>query len=188
LSTFSFRQRYNILLKNQTDPTIADFFYEKWLHGWCCDTPSFAFIWVSIMAFGCSIGSLTRHFFFNPDVYGRYQESRKPLPDRHRQWSFSLPYFNHRLRNMMGKYRWSLIDNEPDWADKHPLGYRPDRKEIHRRAPLWNFTVPRYTCEDPLHTSVSHDNMNRIYEEIGYQKKDQDYLNTYGADTGEEES
>ena len=25
-----------------------------------------------------------------------------------------------------------MIDNEPDWADKHPLGYRPNRKQNHR--------------------------------------------------------
>ena len=25
-----------------------------------------------------------------------------------------------------------FIDNEPDWADKHPLGYRPNRKQNHR--------------------------------------------------------
>ena len=26
-----------------------------------------------------------------------------------------------------------MIDNEPDWADKHPLGYRPNRKQNNRR-------------------------------------------------------
>merc|ERR1739845_29501 len=88
-----------------------------------------------------------------------------------RQFSYSLPYHNHRLRNCMRKYTWCMVDNEPDWLDYHPIGYRPNRKAIHRRPYLWCLTVPRYTIEDPLYTSVSHENMNAIYEEIGYQKK-----------------
>eukprot|EP00931_Biecheleriopsis_adriatica_P035791 TRINITY_DN2061_c0_g1_i3.p1 TRINITY_DN2061_c0_g1~~TRINITY_DN2061_c0_g1_i3.p1 ORF type:complete len:201 (-),score=35.41 TRINITY_DN2061_c0_g1_i3:74-676(-) len=169
-SHFSFRQRYTIMLKNQTDPTIADFFYEKWLHAWVADPPSYNYWFVSSMAFGACIGILTRQVFFNPDVYFRKQEVRKPLPDRHRQWTFSLPFYNHRLRNMVAKYRWAFIDNEPDWADHHPLGYRPNRKQCHRRPYIWCLTVPRYNIEDPLYTSVSHENMNRIYEEVGYIK------------------
>merc|ERR1719230_2248248 len=165
-STFSFRQRYTLLLKNQTDPTIADFFYEKWLHAWVGDGPSYNYWFVTSMAMGIMVGILSRHWFFNPDIYGRQQESRKPMPDRHRQWSFSLPYFNHRMRNFTAKYRWCMIDNEPDWAD-----YHPNRKQIHRRPYMWCFTVPRYAIEDPLHTSVSHANMTAIYEEIGYVKK-----------------
>mmetsp|Transcript_73206 Transcript_73206/g.145202 ORF Transcript_73206/g.145202 Transcript_73206/m.145202 type:complete len:201 (+) Transcript_73206:63-665(+) len=170
-STFSFRQRYTLMLKNQTDPTIADFFYEKWLHAWVGDAPSYNYWWVTACAMGAAVGILSRHWFFNPDIYGRKQEVKKPMPDRYRQWSFSLPYFNHGLRNCMAKYRWCMIDNEPDWADYHPLGYRPNRKAIHRRPYMWCFTVPRYAIEDPLFTSVSHANMNAIYEEIGYTKK-----------------
>mmetsp|Transcript_54095 Transcript_54095/g.137404 ORF Transcript_54095/g.137404 Transcript_54095/m.137404 type:complete len:214 (+) Transcript_54095:20-661(+) len=170
-STFSLRMRYTMLLKNQTDPTIADYFFEKWVRDWCADAPSYNYWWVTSFAMGAMVGILSRHWFFNPDLYGRRQESRKPLPDRHRQWSYSLPYFNHRMRNFVAKYKWCMIDNEPDWADYHPIGYRPNRKQIHRRPYMWVFTVPRYTCEDPLYTSVTHENMNRIYEEIGYSKK-----------------
>lgn len=170
-STFSFRMRYTILLKNQTDPTIADYFYEKWLHAWVNDVPSYNYWFISTLAVGAVTGILTRHWFFNPDIYGRQQEVRKPLPDRHRQFSFSLPYFNNRMRNFTAKYKWCVIDNEPDWADFHPLGYRPNRKQIHRREYMWIFTVPRYTCEDPLYTSVTHENMNRIYENAGYWKR-----------------
>merc|ERR1712187_322465 len=101
---------------------------------WAGDAPSYNYWFVTSFAMGCMIGILTRHWFFNPDIHGRYQESRKPFPDRHRQWAFSLPYYNHRMPYM------------------------------------WCFTVPRYTCEDPLFTSVTHANMNRIYEEIGYSK------------------
>jgi len=170
-STFSFRQRYTIFLKNQTDPTIADFFYEKWLHAWVGDGPSYNYWWVTSFAMGAMIGILTRHWFFNPDIYGRKQEKRKPMPDRHRQWSYSIPFYNHRLRNIATTYKWCMIDNEPDWNNHHPLGYRPNRKLQHKRPYMWCFTVPRYAIEDPLFTSVTHANMNRIYEEIGYTKK-----------------
>jgi len=170
-STFSIRQRYNIMLKAQTDPTISDYHFENMLHAWFADPPSYNYWWVTSMAMGCMVGILTRHWFFNPDVYGRRQENKKPMPDRHRQWSYSLPYFNHRLRNIVTKYKFAFIDNEPDWADKHPLGYRPDRKQTHRRPYMWVFTIPRYTCQDPLYTSCTHESMERIYQEIGYTKK-----------------
>merc|ERR1712216_108028 len=80
-STFSFRQRYTILLKNQTDPTIADFFYEQWLHASVGDAPSYNYWWVTSFAMGSMVGILSRHWFFNPDLYGRRQENKKPLPD-----------------------------------------------------------------------------------------------------------
>merc|ERR1711862_1012645 len=104
-------------------------------------------------------------------IYGRRQECKKPMPDRVRQWQYSLPYFNHRLRNMCTKYNWAWVDNEPDWNLWHPLGYRPNRKMIHRRPCFWQLTVPRYACQDPLLTSVLHDNMEAIYDEIGYTNK-----------------
>jgi hypothetical protein len=170
-STYSFRQRYIVMLKNQTDPTIADFFYEKWLHAWVGDPPSYNYSFLTAFALGVAFSIVSRHWFFNPDVYGRKQEMRKPMPDRHRQWSFSLPYYNHRLRAMCCKFKWAFIDNEPDYSDKHCLGYRAERKQVHRRPYLWVFCIPRYSIEDPLFTSVTHANMNAIYEEIGYTKK-----------------
>merc|ERR1712085_196249 len=127
-STFSFRMRYTMVLKNMTDPTLADYFYESWLHAWAGDGPSYNYWFITSLAMGTVFGILTRHL-----------------------------YFNHRLRNMSTKYKWAFIDNEPDWADWHPIGYRPNRKPIHRRPALWVFTVPRYTCEDPLFTSVTHE-------------------------------
>merc|ERR1711976_740671 len=170
-STFSIRQRYTILLKNQTDPAIADFFYEHWLHAWVGDAPSYNYWFCTSMAMGCMVAILSRHWFFNPDLYGRRQENKKPMPDRHRQWSYSLPYFNHRMQNMCTKFKFAFIDNEPDYSDIHPAGYRPNRKQIHRRPWSYVFSIPRYTCEDPLFTSVSHANMTRIYEDCGYTKK-----------------
>mmetsp|Transcript_114084 Transcript_114084/g.207506 ORF Transcript_114084/g.207506 Transcript_114084/m.207506 type:complete len:215 (-) Transcript_114084:177-821(-) len=171
MSTFSWRMRYPIFLKNMTDPILADYYYEKMIHAWFADPPSYNYWWCTAMALGCTTGILSRHWFFNPDIYGRRQENKKPLQDRHRQHSYALPYFNHRMRNNMTKYKWCMIDNEPDWADYHPLGYRPNRKQIHRRHYMWCFTVPRYTIEDPLYTSVTHANMESIYQKIGYTKK-----------------
>eukprot|EP00929_Paragymnodinium_shiwhaense_P051195 TRINITY_DN2577_c0_g1_i6.p2 TRINITY_DN2577_c0_g1~~TRINITY_DN2577_c0_g1_i6.p2 ORF type:complete len:200 (+),score=31.37 TRINITY_DN2577_c0_g1_i6:98-697(+) len=169
-SVFSFRQRYTTYLKTQTDPTIADYFFEQYLHAWFSDVPSYNYWLVMTVATGVMAAHLMRYWLCNPDIYGRRQEFKKPLPDRHRQWSYSLPFYNHRLRNLSTKYKWCFIDNEPDYSDYHPLGYRPNRKQIHRRCWLWVFSVPRYTCQDPLFTSVSHENMERIYRDIGYTK------------------
>mmetsp|Transcript_11924 Transcript_11924/g.17979 ORF Transcript_11924/g.17979 Transcript_11924/m.17979 type:complete len:216 (+) Transcript_11924:63-710(+) len=170
-SHFSGRMRYNMMLRVITDPTLGDHFYEKWVHDWCCDVPSYNYWFIMTMATGAALAICVRHWFFNPDIYGRKQEVRKPMPDRHRQWAYSLPYFNNTLRNICGKYKHAFIDNEPDYADYHPLGYRPTRKASHKRPPMWVFSINRYTIQDPLFTSCTHANMNRIYEEIGYQKK-----------------
>mmetsp|Transcript_27858 Transcript_27858/g.60705 ORF Transcript_27858/g.60705 Transcript_27858/m.60705 type:complete len:197 (-) Transcript_27858:66-656(-) len=169
-SHFSMRQRYPQMLKAQTDPTINDFFFELFLRKWFADGPSYNYAFISIGAFGACIGILGRGVFCNPDVMFRKQEVRKPLPDRHRQWTYSLPFFNHRLRNWTTAYKSCMIDNEPDWADKHPLGYRPNRKQNFRRPYMWVFSIPRYQIQDPLYTSCLHDNMNAIYEEVGYAK------------------
>eukprot|EP00971_Amphidinium_carterae_P051812 1020135-Amphidinium_carterae.1 len=91
-------------------------------------------------AAGVWVACWTRTSYFDPDVTWRKQEIayacqevRKPFPDRWRQYQYVLPYHNHRLRNMVrshptmpvcvraAKYRWALIDNEPDWADYNPL-------------------------------------------------------------------
>jgi len=171
MSTFSMRQRYTILLKTQTDPTISDYFYDNMVHAWFADPPSYAYWWVTCMSMGLMVGILSRHWFFNPDLYGRRQEAQKPFPDRHRQFGYCLPYFNHRMRNFSVKYKWAFIDNEPDYADVHPIGYRPNRIQSHRRPYMYCFTIPRYTMEDPLFTSTLTGNMERMYQEIGYTKK-----------------
>merc|ERR550537_1327865 len=119
-------------------------------------------------ACGLCFGQLSRLWLCNPDVYGRRQEFKKPLPDRHRQWTYSLPFFNHRLRNMVTKYKWCFIDNEPDYGDVHPLKYRPDRKPIHRRCWIMMFSIPRYQIQDPLYTSTTYANISAMYKEIGY--------------------
>jgi len=171
-STFTFRQRYTVFLKLQTDPTLADYFFEKCIGAWCNDVPSYNYWFVSSAAVGLALGITSRHMLFNPDIYWRKQEAKKPFPDRHRQFCYALPFFNHRLRNIARKYRWTMIDNEPDWIDEHPLGYRPQGQQTwgHRCFLGWQFTVPMYRFEDPLATSVTHKNFKKIYEECGYVK------------------
>merc|ERR1712146_573594 len=129
----------------------ADFFFEKWLHAWVGDPPSYNYSFITAYALGVAWCIICRHWFFNPDVYGRKQEMRKPLPDCHRQWSYSLPFYNHRLRAMCTKFKWAFIDNEPDYSDKNCLGYRPERKQVHRRPYLWVFTVPLQHRGPALH-------------------------------------
>lgn len=170
-STFSLRQRYTLWLKVTTDPTIADYKYEKFVKGYCADVPSYHYYGISSFSFGVAMASCFRHLFFNPDIYVRKQENKKPWPDRHRQFSYSLPYFNHRLRNISRKYRHCFIDNEPDWIDNHPLGYRPNGQATHKRCFMaFLFTIPMYRIEDPLYTSTTFKNFNKIYEDIGYSK------------------
>jgi len=171
-STFTFRQRYTVFLKLQTDPTLADYFFEKCIGAWCNDVPSYNYWFISSAAVGLALGITSRHMLFNPDIYWRKQEAKKPFPDRHRQFCYSLPFFNHRLRNISRKYRWTMIDNEPDWIDEHPLGYRPQGLQTWGKRCLlgWQFTIPMYRFEDPLATSVTHKNFKKIYEECGYVK------------------
>ncbi|EER13590.1 hypothetical protein Pmar_PMAR016169, partial [Perkinsus marinus ATCC 50983] len=65
-------------------------------------------------------------------------------------------------------YTNSLIDNEPDYADYNPIGLRPQRVRAIRRLPGLFFSIPRYFFEDPLYTSVSTQNMRKIYNDINY--------------------
>mmetsp|Transcript_25808 Transcript_25808/g.59613 ORF Transcript_25808/g.59613 Transcript_25808/m.59613 type:complete len:214 (+) Transcript_25808:97-738(+) len=181
MSTFSMRQRYSVICKPLSDHAISDYFYEKFVHAWFADAPSYNYWWVMSFAAGVWVACWTRTSYFDPDVTWRKQEVRKPFPDRWRQYQYVLPYHNHRLRNMAAKYRWALIDNEPDWADYNPLGVRPNRKQCYARPYAWIFTCTRYSCQDPLYTSCTHENMNRMYEEIGYRK------NPYKFDFLEEE-
>lgn len=166
------RRAYPAHIKVPNDPATIDLFFYKMLQKFVMDCPAYNYIFVASTAACAAFAMMTRHAFFNPDVTLRRQEKRKPFPDRFRQWTYSLPYFNHQLRNRSCKYRWTLIDNEPEWIDDHPAGYRPNRHPSHKRAP-WTlaFTTTRYRCDDPYHKTLSHENMTRIYKEMGYQTK-----------------
>lgn len=168
-TTYSCRQRYPVFMKTHTDPVISDYFYARAVKDWCGDVPSYNY-WVQMtIGFVLAVMSCSRHMFFNPDVYVRRQEVRKPYIDRVRQWSYSLPFFNHQLRNRAARHRRDYIDNEPDWADHHAAGYRPDRHQLNSRM-YTVLSVTRYAEEDPYFTTNSHENMGRIYRDAGYSK------------------
>mmetsp|Transcript_25384 Transcript_25384/g.55833 ORF Transcript_25384/g.55833 Transcript_25384/m.55833 type:complete len:204 (-) Transcript_25384:68-679(-) len=169
-STDALRRAYPTQVKKLHDPAITNYFFEHMVALWFRQAPSYHYWIASTFMMGAAFGVGARHIFFNPDVYVRKQEAKKPPPDRHRQWTYSLPYFNHRLRNFASCYRHSFIDNEPDWVDNHPLGYRVNRVQMHKKVPGWSFGVYDYVCEDPLYTSITFENMTKIYEGVGYTK------------------
>jgi len=168
-TTYSLRQRYPVFMKAHTDPILSDYFYARAVKDWAYDVPSYNYWFQMTVGFVLAVLSCSRHMFFNPDVYVRRQEVRKPYSDRVRQWSYSLPFFNHTLRNKAARHRRDYIDNEPDWIDHHPAGYRPDRHQLHSRM-YAVFSVSRYAEEDPYYTTTLHSNMSKIYQDIGYSK------------------
>merc|ERR1719424_665229 len=154
-----------------TDPFLQDFFFKRAASQMSTDPSLYGIYAVCSLSFGIMSAMLWRHMLFNPDVYFRRQENCKPMPDRHRQYTYSLPYFNHQLRTMVAGWRWLLIDNEPDYADADPGAVRPPRVQSHK-AP-WSCMLGLefwYTIEDPMYTSLSHKNMHQIYLKAGYVK------------------
>ena len=170
LSVQSFRNRRFLLFTRTPDPMLFEWAVRRSLKSLFYDVPSYNYIWTIALGFGLSTGMCLRHIYFNPDVYIRRQELAKPLPDRHRQFFYCGPYYNGKARNMATAYKATFIDNEPDVADYHPLGIRPNRKQSHRRLPGLNQNIPMYFEEDPNYTSALHSNMKRIYQSIGYSK------------------
>ena len=161
------RNRVPLFNFTAQDPMMQEFLFRRSLV-FAYDVPAYNYIFFAVFGAGYCAGILLRHLLFNPDVYHRRQELRKPYPDRQRQYAYSLPYYNSRARNFAAKWRNSLIDNEPDWLDNSPAGLRPERKQTHRRMPLLLQSIPMYFEEDPLYTSVSHENMGKLYREMGY--------------------
>ncbi|KAF4658348.1 hypothetical protein FOL47_008003 [Perkinsus chesapeaki] len=161
------RNRYGIYSRRQTDPMLSEFLFRQQVKEWFYDVPSYNYAALLGTALGIMVAIGWRHFLFNPDVYLRRQELRKMWPDRHRQFAYALPYLNPRLKNVLMPYTNSLIDNEPDYADYNPIGLRPQRVRAIRRLPGLFWSIPRYFFEDPLYTSVSTNNMRKIYNDSG---------------------
>jgi hypothetical protein len=161
-------------LKMTTDPFLQDFFFKRFVFQSCHDPNQYTLWILCSIAFGMSVGSCWRHLLFNPDVYFRRQENLKPMPDRHRQYTYALPFYNHQLRNYLAQYRWCFIDNEPDFQDEHELGIRTNRRQAMSCSQPWMLWPSgyMYSFEDPLFTSCSYKNMNRIYVKAGYQKEE----------------
>ena len=132
------------------------------------DVPTYNYIFFAVFGAGLFAGMVVRHFLFDPDVYFKRQELKKPLPDRHKQHAFAVPYYNSAARNYAAKWRATFIDNEYDFMDEHPLGVRPNRKQTHRRMPGVCVNIPRYFEEDPLFASCSHANIGNLYRQLKY--------------------
>ncbi len=170
-SVQSFRNRRFLLLTRTPDPMIFEWSVRRSLRSLFYDVPSYNYVWSIVFGFGLAAGMMLRHAWFNPDVYIRRQELTKPLPDRIRQFSYASAYYNGFARNWGTAYKSTFIDNEPDWADYHPLGIRPNRKQAPKRLFGLNQNIPMYFEEDPLYTSTLHGNMGRMYKSIGYSKQ-----------------
>ena len=169
-SVQSFRNRRFLLFTRTPDPMLFEWSVRRSLRSLFYDVPSYNYVWINALGFGFALGMCLRHLYFNPDMYFRRQELAKPLPDRHRQFFYCAGYYNGKSRNLATAYKATFIDNEPDYADYHPLGIRPNRQQIHKRLPGLNQNIPMYYEEDPNYTSALHSNMKRIYQSIGYSK------------------
>jgi hypothetical protein len=173
LSSATLRDKYYMHFKMTTDPFLQDFFFKRSVHQMCNDPSCYGLYGLCSVAWGICVGICARHFLFNPDVYFRRQENLKPMPDRHRQWTYAMPYFNHNLKNRLAGWRWIMIDNEPDYIDAHPGGLRPYRQQ-NPVAP-WSIlrtTESSYAIDDPMMTTCSYKNMKMIYAKAGYAHKD----------------
>ena len=171
ISVQSFRNRRFLLFTRTPDPMLWEWSVRRSLKSLFYDVPSYNYVWTIAFGFGLSTGMMLRHAYFNPDVYIRRQELSKPLPDRHRQFFYCGRYYNGKARNVFTAYKNTFIDNEPDWADYHPLGIRPTRKQSHKRLYGLNQNIPLYFEQDPNYTSALHSNMKRMYQAIGYSKQ-----------------
>lgn len=172
-STYSLRQRWATVVRNIPDSALADFSFNKFVGNWIGEFASYNFYFMGTVSWIISWMFVLRHAMFNPDITCRHNEKRLPLPDRLRQWSYALPYYNNRIKNWSAKFKWMLIQNEPDWNDINWLGARPNREQCHRRCMVWNvfhWFVPLYRMEDPMYESCTNYNFCKIYHEMGYKK------------------
>jgi hypothetical protein len=164
------------------DPMMQEFLFRRSLI-FMFDVPVYNYIFYAVCGGGILFGTVLRHFLFNPDVFVKRGELRKPIPDRVKQYGYAHPYYNSRMRNWAAKYRWTFIDNEPDYMDgslKGDLtGLRPERKQSIRRLPAF-YSVEKYKEQDPLYSSVKFASMEKLYS------KESGYKGRAGVDGGEE--
>lgn len=152
---------FNAWSGSHSDPILGDFFFKKSVKVWCCDPVQYSYWFISMMACGVCGAVFMRHTYFNPDMYFRKAEMRRNIVDRHTTHAFSLPFFNHRLRNWSQIWNTSVIDNEADYAAEHPWGIRPKRVLHYARFPLF-FSAHKYLVDAPL---SNHNDIEAIYRE-----------------------
>lgn len=150
------------------DPLITNFFFRKSLRVNLEDPPLYNYWLLTWLSCGCLTAVVTRYFIGGPDTMFRHTEkARNPL-DRWKLHLYSLPYFNHRLRNYAVTWGNTWIDNEPDYQLHHPWGLRPQRSVQHRRFWLAFSNPHRYCVDNPMYENCMHKNVEKRYEDLGY--------------------
>ncbi|VWU49523.1 conserved protein, unknown function [Hepatocystis sp. ex Piliocolobus tephrosceles] len=153
-----------------SDNKLLKFFFKKSYNSWFNDPSQYSYYFISYFSVAVAGTVVLRHLLFNPDVHFRRQDKRRNIIDRYQHHAYSLPYFNHWLRNFSLSFKNSLIDNEPDYQDNDPWSFRPNRVPCYARLPFF-FEIPKYHVDDPNYEKNSHKNMQKYYEDIGYVKK-----------------
>lgn len=153
-----------------TDNKLLKFFFKKSYNNWFNDPSQYNYYFISYYAVALSMCIILRNLLFNPDVHFRRQDKRRNIIDRYQHHAYSLPYFNHWLRNFSQSFKSSLIDNEPDYQDVDPWSFRPNRIQFYGRFPFF-FEIPKYHIDDPTFDKNSYKYMQNYYEEIGYVQK-----------------
>eukprot|EP00392_Amoebophrya_sp_AT5.2_P010332 g10392.t1 len=181
-----------------TDPFIMDWGFTNNYKYYLLNPAMYAPVHLTFVLYVWCVMMALSEIALCPDVQVmRRQERYHSKPDCFRLHSYAIPYFNHRLRNIvkgtkkptvfrlpsarenfkwvfrlsniMRKYRWVFIQNEPDWNDYCYSGMRPDGVQGHHvpwvRNSL-NYVSYKYYEEDPLATSCSHINFERIHHNL----------------------
>eukprot|EP00921_Rhytidocystis_pertsovi_P009304 GHVQ01014979.1.p1 GENE.GHVQ01014979.1~~GHVQ01014979.1.p1 ORF type:complete len:186 (+),score=12.21 GHVQ01014979.1:260-817(+) len=152
---------------DMSDPMLLNFFFRRSTMIGTEEPGHFHYFWCTYLATGIWIGSSAHLFIANPHmIYRNIEKNRSPL-DRWKLGLYSLPYFNHSLRNYAVSWVNTYVDNEPDYQVHHPWGIRPDRTMQHRRF-FGIHSAPRYFVDDPLYEKTSHRAVERRMEAIGY--------------------
>lgn len=156
-----------------TDNKLLKFFFKKSYNSWFNDPSQYNYYFISYYAVAISFAVIFRNLLFNPDVHFRRQDKRRNIIDRDQHHAYSLPYYNHWLRNFSQSFKNTLIDNEPDYQEEDPWSFRPKRTLFYARFPLF-FEIPKYSVDTATYEQNSYKHMQDYYKTIGYIKDDTD--------------
>lgn len=162
------RNRRFILTARVSDTMTWELLMRRTLVRVFYDVAVYNYVWSGGLIAGWCAGASLRHLMFNPWVQIKRGERNKLQADRVKQSQYAPYFYNTLSRRIAAPYRASLIDNEPDWIDYHPLRTRPNRRQGNKRLPGLFFSIPRYVEEDPLYSSVTHEAFGKMYRKIGY--------------------
>ncbi|EPR57524.1 NADH-ubiquinone reductase complex 1 MLRQ subunit [Toxoplasma gondii TgCatPRC2] len=151
-----------------TDHIVVDMYAKKFYKAYFADPVQYNYLFVSFFAVGCAATMCLRHLMLNPDICVRRGDARRHFIDRWQHHLYSLPYYNHYLRNFALRFQNSIVDNEPDYLGSHPWGVRPKRGLNYGRLPFTFMNPYRYFVDDPQYVNTLHDSMEKHYEALGY--------------------